>query len=862
MEAANAAESSHRQVGLGYGAVPDLMLHHQEASSSGHLDLRASAISAGRELDAAGGDDAFEDASSQPPGTPASVASGRVEYTGTFFTALKRDFGLEDGDDEAELGTAGPSVRASLRSSQLNPMQSPDASDDEAEDVERDEYMSAYDDGGGMGGSMADMLSDYGNPMMTPQESMMPSAEVSQASLMSVIRDLYQPQPEAPPPAPSEAEGPSRPKTAATEVGRPESVSGPALDADDREEAETRDAMRAVDAMLEEQERRRSELGDYMKELQSRLDEEGDKLIEMPSNYLAMVESLIRQQRAVYTTLQGWLGPRRFEDLPINNLPEHHSDPKVEEGLYRIKELDEKLQEKTLEAIIVNRETFPEKWAEQERRRMELHTKRVEEALKKERMKRLRAARLARAVTSLDGGASVRSSTASTVLSQDSSSSGTYNPQSKYFQLRPEEEELVEAVLARPDTEEVNPFEISLSIIPEEGEDATPTQRAAPDAASDEAQARPGSALSSQGEGTGAGTSGTSSRPVSARPASGLPLAVINARLEEYAQDHMWDAQGMLADFSALSNVAAQTAGKPPLGKESIVAAPSVRAPAAVSAVPTAVRPGSPGGRSTRSGGTSTHTVNGKRDYLREERENKELVEREKDIDARIRAFKTADPMVRLAPDQLQRLIDECRLLEDMHQQRLQQRQEEKERRQKQKEQQQLQRQASGSKKSSQPDAAAKRSGTGSKRASGSGAAGSMPPTPTGGAAPSSVVVPIVGGPNAGRRAVSGTARGPSPSGGTSRSVTATSNGQVPPSAGAPAGSSRPTSASSVSSRQGEGAGGSGQKSAPPPKSPISQRSTLRAGSAGRASAGSTSGGMEGSTPTRARPSSSEAALS
>jgi hypothetical protein len=35
-----------------------------------------------------------------------------------------------------------------------------------------------------------------------------------------------------------------------------------------------------------------------------------------------------------------------------------------------------------MEALIVERETFPEKWMEEERRRMERHAARVEEALK------------------------------------------------------------------------------------------------------------------------------------------------------------------------------------------------------------------------------------------------------------------------------------------------------------------------------------------------------------------------------------------------------------------------------------------------------------------------------------------------
>lgn len=59
-----------------------------------------------------------------------------------------------------------------------------------------------------------------------------------------------------------------------------------------------------------------------------------------------------------------------------------HPDPRVEEGLARIRELDAVLNDKLITALIVYRETFPEQWAEQERKRLDHHSKAVEEALK------------------------------------------------------------------------------------------------------------------------------------------------------------------------------------------------------------------------------------------------------------------------------------------------------------------------------------------------------------------------------------------------------------------------------------------------------------------------------------------------
>ena len=47
--------------------------------------------------------------------------------------------------------------------------------------------------------------------------------------------------------------------------------------------------------------------------LQGLRDEEGEQLVELPRNYLAIVEGLIRKQRSESALLQGWLGPTRFQ---------------------------------------------------------------------------------------------------------------------------------------------------------------------------------------------------------------------------------------------------------------------------------------------------------------------------------------------------------------------------------------------------------------------------------------------------------------------------------------------------------------------------------------------------------------------
>jgi hypothetical protein len=54
----------------------------------------------------------------------------------------------------------------------------------------------------------------------------------------------------------------------------------------------------------------------------------------------------------------------------------------VNEGLQRIRELDRRLTDKAIEAMVVARETFPERFVEQEGRRLHSHAVRVEELLK------------------------------------------------------------------------------------------------------------------------------------------------------------------------------------------------------------------------------------------------------------------------------------------------------------------------------------------------------------------------------------------------------------------------------------------------------------------------------------------------
>ena len=47
--------------------------------------------------------------------------------------------------------------------------------------------------------------------------------------------------------------------------------------------------------------------------LQDKMGDDGKPLVELPKNYLAMVESLLMARRHEYAALDGWLGPTRFQ---------------------------------------------------------------------------------------------------------------------------------------------------------------------------------------------------------------------------------------------------------------------------------------------------------------------------------------------------------------------------------------------------------------------------------------------------------------------------------------------------------------------------------------------------------------------
>lgn len=109
---------------------------------------------------------------------------------------------------------------------------------------------------------------------------------------------------------------------------------------------------------------------------------DGEALVSFPSDYSKIVRKMILHKRFEYKTLDGWFGPRQFEDLPVHQLPTNHPDPKIEEGLKAIHDLDNVLHDKTIDAILIEQEVFPDVWATKERRRLELETEALRKTLK------------------------------------------------------------------------------------------------------------------------------------------------------------------------------------------------------------------------------------------------------------------------------------------------------------------------------------------------------------------------------------------------------------------------------------------------------------------------------------------------
>eukprot|EP00803_Ostreobium_quekettii_P004770 evm.model.scf_688.8 EVM.evm.TU.scf_688.8 scf_688:46668-47562(-) len=148
-------------------------------------------------------------------------------------------------------------------------------------------------------------------------------------------------------------------------------------------------ASRAEEAKLDlerrekEMARQRQELTTFITQLKAK-QLNGENLVTFPSDYSRMVEKMILSRRSEYKCIEGWTGPRCYEDLPVYEFERGNGDPNIAAGLRKIRALDEELHDKAIEAVLVERETFPEKWAKMEDRRLKRDSERITKALRQE----------------------------------------------------------------------------------------------------------------------------------------------------------------------------------------------------------------------------------------------------------------------------------------------------------------------------------------------------------------------------------------------------------------------------------------------------------------------------------------------
>ena len=69
--------------------------------------------------------------------------------------------------------------------------------------------------------------------------------------------------------------------------------------------------LQLVEERLAERSQLQEELSQYVQAVKDRVDEAGDKLVELPSGYMVMVEQMLQEARAQSEALLGWDGPRR-----------------------------------------------------------------------------------------------------------------------------------------------------------------------------------------------------------------------------------------------------------------------------------------------------------------------------------------------------------------------------------------------------------------------------------------------------------------------------------------------------------------------------------------------------------------------
>lgn len=199
----------------------------------------------------------------------------------------------------------------------------------------------------------------------------------------------------------------------------------------------------------EQQEERRQELRHHLQQLKQ---DSSANQTSVGSTFGAAFYSLVnqycQQRKLEFESVRGWI-PITDSQTSSTPLATPSEDPQLQEGLRQILQLDERLMQKTAEAAMVARETFPDAWLAADRKQAEKDQKLLLASLDRERVRQARANKLAHALEALEPS--------------NKENDPRLEERALYCMLQPEEEALVDRLLAQ-DNEvwSSNPFELQL----------------------------------------------------------------------------------------------------------------------------------------------------------------------------------------------------------------------------------------------------------------------------------------------------------------------------------------------------------------------------------------------------------------
>ncbi|KAL3137762.1 hypothetical protein ABBQ38_005025 [Trebouxia sp. C0009 RCD-2024] len=197
------------------------------------------------------------------------------------------------------------------------------------------------------------------------------------------------------------------------------------------------------------QEARRQELTAYLQHLKHKQSAEPSADLTFGEDFYSLVQRLSEHRRTEYESIRGWVPiPNRLpSSTPLTNASD---DPRIQEGLRQILQLDERLMQKSVEAAMVARETFPDTWSAADKKQAERDQKLLLASLERERARQARANRLAHAVHQLDDEGD-----------KENSASLAQQQRPLYSLLEPAEAALVEKLLLQDDADAwgSNPFD-------------------------------------------------------------------------------------------------------------------------------------------------------------------------------------------------------------------------------------------------------------------------------------------------------------------------------------------------------------------------------------------------------------------